>query len=67
MKKIKAITFDLGGTLAYGDFDEKGFSNDLINNLFSQGFSGGKSELNIARNGMLKKLKSSAIEQEIAF
>ena len=58
MTQIKAITFDLDGTLARGALDSERFQKALIDYLRKIGYSGGTGAVNKARQVMLEKMKS---------
>jgi HAD superfamily hydrolase (TIGR01549 family) len=58
MQQVKAITFDLDGTLAYGRLDSESFQKELINYLRKVGYSGGTGKIAKARQAMLEKMKS---------
>ncbi len=57
MEQIKAITFDLDGTLAYGALDSESFQRALVDYLRKIGFSGGTEKIIKARQAMLEKMK----------
>jgi putative hydrolase of the HAD superfamily len=57
MKQIKAITFGLDGTLAYGALDSESYQKELVNYLRKIGYSEGKGTINKARQAMLEKMK----------
>ncbi|MGD2066840.1 MAG: HAD family hydrolase [Candidatus Bathyarchaeota archaeon] len=59
MTQIKAITFDLDGTLAHGALDNEKYEKALINYLKEIGYSGERNTLNKARQAMLQKMKKS--------
>lgn len=59
MMKIKAITFGLDGTLAYGALDNKKYKKALIDYLHKIGYSGGNTTLEKSRNTMLERQKKS--------
>lgn len=59
MMQIKAITFDLDGTLAHGSLDNEKYRKALINYLKEIGYSGGNDELNKAHQTMLERQKKS--------
>jgi HAD superfamily hydrolase (TIGR01549 family) len=59
MEQIKAITFDLDGTLAHGALDSEDYESALIDYLHRIGYSGGSATLNKARQAMLEKMKKS--------
>lgn len=68
MEQLKAITFDFGGTLAYGELDRENYKRALIDYVFRLGYSGGRAKLNKARNGMLEKLsKAQKRNRELRF
>jgi putative hydrolase of the HAD superfamily len=68
MTKIKAITFDLDGTLAHGGLDSENYKRALTDYLQRIGYSGGKAKLNISRQAMLERLrKSQARNIELRF
>jgi 2-haloacid dehalogenase len=68
MKQIKAITFDLDGTLAYGKLDSEDYKRALMNYLHSIGYSGGSNTLNKSRQAMLERLsKFQARNIELRF
>jgi putative hydrolase of the HAD superfamily len=54
--KIKGITFDFGGTLALEYLNKEDFKYEFEKFLHNLGFSGGKSQLNKARNDMFQSL-----------
>ncbi len=57
MEQIKAITFDLDGTLAYGALDSESYQRALIDYLHRIGYSGGSGTLNKSRQAMLEKMR----------
>lgn len=57
MDQIKAVTFDLDGTLAYGALDSESYQKELVNYLHKIGYSGGKGTINKARQAMLEKMR----------
>jgi 2-haloacid dehalogenase len=57
MEQLKAITFDLDGTLAYGALDSESYEKALIDYLRKIGFSGGTGTINKARQAMLEKMR----------
>ena len=59
MMQIKAITFDLDGTLAHGSLDSEKYRKALIKYLNEIGYSGGNDELNKAHLTMLERQKKS--------
>lgn len=59
MEQIKAITFDLDGTLAHGALDSEKYEKELIDYLKEIGYSGGRATLNKSRQAMLEKMKKS--------
>jgi HAD superfamily hydrolase (TIGR02253 family) len=59
MDQIKAITFDLDGTLAQGALDSEKYEKALIDYLKEIGYSGERAKLNQARQAMLEKMKKS--------
>ena len=68
MEQIKAITFDLDGTLAYGALDSEKYEKALIDYLKEIGYSGERAKLNKARQAMLEKMrKSQARNIELRF
>ena len=68
MEQIKAITFDLDGTLAYGALDSEKYEKALIDYLKEIGYSGERATLNKARQAMLEKMrKSQARNIELRF
>jgi HAD superfamily hydrolase (TIGR01549 family) len=68
MQQIKAITFDLDGTLAHGALDSEKYEKALINYLKKIGYSGERDTLNKAQQAMLEKMrKSQARNIELRF
>ena len=68
MEQIKAITFDLDGTLAHGALDTESYEKALINYLKMIGYSGKRAKINKARHAMLEKMsKSQARNIELRF
>lgn len=68
MDQIKAITFDLDGTLAHGALDSEKYEKSLIDYLKEIGYSGERAKLNKARQAMLEKMrKSQARNIELRF
>jgi HAD superfamily hydrolase (TIGR01549 family) len=68
MEQIKAITFDLDGTLARGALDNENYKNALIDYLHKIGYSGGDAVLNKAHQAMLERQrKSQARNIELRF
>jgi len=59
MAQIKAITFDLDGTLAYGALDNENYEIALIDYLHKIGYSKGSAKLNKSRQAMLERLRRS--------
>jgi HAD superfamily hydrolase (TIGR01549 family) len=59
MNQIKAITFDLDGTLAYGALDSENYKRALIDYFHRIGYSGGSAILNKSRKAMLERQKKS--------
>ncbi|MEJ2241838.1 MAG: HAD family hydrolase [Candidatus Bathyarchaeota archaeon] len=59
MMQIKAITFDLDGTLAHGALDNEKYRKALINYLTKIGYSGGIDQLNKSHQAMLERQKKS--------
>jgi HAD superfamily hydrolase (TIGR01549 family) len=59
MEQIKAITFDLDGTLAHGALESEDYESALIDYLHRIGYSGGDARLNKALQAMLEKMKKS--------
>jgi len=57
MEQIKAITFDLDGTLAYGRLDSESFQKALVDYLGKIGYSGGTGKINKARQAMVEKME----------
>lgn len=57
MEQKKAITFDFGGTLAYGALDKENYQRALLDYIFRLGYSGGRAKLSKARNAMLERLR----------
>jgi len=57
MEQIKAITFDLDGTLAHGSLDSERYEKALIGYLKDIGYSGERATLNKARQAMLEKMR----------
>jgi HAD superfamily hydrolase (TIGR01549 family) len=58
MQQVKAITFDLDGTLAYGRLDSESFQKELVLYLRKIGYSGGTGKIAKARQAMLEKMRS---------
>jgi HAD superfamily hydrolase (TIGR01549 family) len=68
MAQIKAITFDLDGTLVHGALDNENYERALIDYLQKIGYSGGNATLNKSRQAMLEKMrKSQARNIELRF
>jgi HAD superfamily hydrolase (TIGR01549 family) len=68
MEQIKAITFDLDGTLAYGALDNENYKRALIDYLHKIGYSGGSATLNKSHQAMLERQsKSQARNIELRF
>jgi HAD superfamily hydrolase (TIGR01549 family) len=68
MEQIKAITFDLDGTLAHGALDSENYKNALIDYLHRIGYSGGSATLNKSHQAMLERQrKSQARNIELRF
>jgi HAD superfamily hydrolase (TIGR01549 family) len=68
MEQIKAITFDLDGTLAYGALDNENYKRALIDYLHKIGYSGGSAALNKSHQAMLERqTKSHARNIELRF
>jgi HAD superfamily hydrolase (TIGR01549 family) len=68
MEQIKAVTFDLDGTLARGALNNESYKNALINYLHKIGYSGGDAALNKAHQAMLERQrKSQARNIELRF
>jgi HAD superfamily hydrolase (TIGR01549 family) len=68
MAKIKAITFDLDGTLAHGALDNENYEKALLDYLHNIGYSGGTATLNKSRQAMLERQrKSQARNIELRF
>lgn len=68
MEQIKAITFDLDGTLAHGALDSEQYGKALIAYLKKIGYSGKRAKLNKSRQAMLEKMnKSQARNIELRF
>jgi HAD superfamily hydrolase (TIGR01549 family) len=68
MEQIKAITFDLDGTLAYGALDNENYKRALIDYLRKIGYSGGSARLNKSHRAMLERqTKSQARNIELRF
>lgn len=66
--QIKAITFDLDGTLAYGALDIGKYKKALVNYLHKIGYSGGTANLNKSQQAMLERQrKSQARNIELRF
>jgi HAD superfamily hydrolase (TIGR01549 family) len=59
MEQIKAITFDLDGTLAHGALDSENYQRALIDYLHKIGYSGENATLNNARQAMLERMRRS--------
>jgi HAD superfamily hydrolase (TIGR01549 family) len=59
MEQIKAITFDLDGTLAQGALDSENYESALLDYLHRIGYSGGSATLNKSRQAMLERLRKS--------
>ena len=59
MEQIKAITFDIDGTLAHGALDSEKYEKALIDYLKEIGYSGERATLNKSRQAMLEKMKKS--------
>jgi HAD superfamily hydrolase (TIGR01549 family) len=59
MEKIKAITFDFGGTLANGELDKENYKRSLLDYIFRLGYSGGRAKLGKARSAMLERLRKA--------
>ena len=59
MEKIRAVTFDFGGTLAVGELDKENYRIALVDYIFRLGYSGGRARLSKARNAMLERLKKA--------
>lgn len=59
MEQIKAITFDYGGTLAYGELDREKYRNALTDYIFRLGYYGKRAQLNKVRSGMLERLRKT--------
>jgi HAD superfamily hydrolase (TIGR01549 family) len=57
MEQIKAITFDIDGTLAYGALDSESFQRALVDYLRKIGYSGGTGTINKSRQAMLEKMR----------
>jgi HAD superfamily hydrolase (TIGR01549 family) len=68
MEQIKAITFDLDGTLAHGALDSENYKRALIDYLHKIGYSGGNATLNKSHQAMLERQrKSQARNIELRF
>lgn len=68
MEQIKAITFDLDGTLAHGALDSENYKSELIDYLHKIGYSGGSATLNKSHQAMLERQrKSQARNIELRF
>lgn len=68
MEQIKAITFDLDGTLAHGALDSENYKSKLIDYLQTIGYSGGSATLNKSHQAMLERQrKSQARNIELRF
>jgi HAD superfamily hydrolase (TIGR01549 family) len=59
MEQVKAITFDLDGTLAHGALDSENYKRALIDYLHRIGYSRGSSMLNKSHQAMLERQKKS--------
>jgi 2-haloacid dehalogenase len=59
MMQIKAITFDLDGTLAHGALDSEKYKKALIDYLQKNGYSGESTTLNKSQQAMLERQKKS--------
>jgi len=57
MKQVKAITFDLDGTLACGELDSKKYEKALIAYLKKIGYSGSSAKLNKSLQSVIEKIK----------
>ena len=68
MNQIKAITFDLDGTLVQGALDSENYEQALLDYLHMIGYSGESAKLNKSRQAMLEKMrKSQARNIELRF
>ncbi|MEJ2242102.1 MAG: HAD family hydrolase [Candidatus Bathyarchaeota archaeon] len=68
MEQITALTFDFGGTLAYGELDKENYWNALIKFFRSIGYSGDVAKINKARLDMLERLRKAQLKNmEIRF
>jgi HAD superfamily hydrolase (TIGR01549 family) len=68
MQQIKAITFGLDGTLAYGALDSESYEKALIGYLKQIGYSGARGKLNRSRQAMIEKMqKTQARNIELRF
>jgi HAD superfamily hydrolase (TIGR01549 family) len=68
MEKIKAITFDLDGTLAHGALDSENYKRALMDYLHRIGYIGGNATLNKSHETMLERQrKSQARNIELRF
>jgi HAD superfamily hydrolase (TIGR01549 family) len=68
MEQIKAITFDLGGTLAHGELDKQNYRRALIGYFYEIGYSRGRAALDKSRQSMLDRLrKAQAKNVELRF
>ena len=68
MEQITAITFDFGGTLAYGELDKEQYWKALTDFFQSIGYSGGVAKINISRLDMLDRLRIAQMKNmEIRF
>jgi HAD superfamily hydrolase (TIGR01549 family) len=61
MEQIKAITFDLDGTLAHGALDSENYKRALIDYLHRIGYSGGSAILNKSHQAMLERQRKSQV------
>lgn len=59
MFQIKAITFDMDGTLAHGSLDSEKYKKALTNYLHTIGYSGGNPKFMKAHQAMLERQKKS--------
>jgi HAD superfamily hydrolase (TIGR01549 family) len=59
MEQVKAITFDIDGTLARGALDSKKYEKALIAYLKEIGYSGERAKVNKSLQSVIEKMKKS--------
>jgi HAD superfamily hydrolase (TIGR01549 family) len=61
MDQVKAITFDIDGTLALGALDSKKYEKSLIAYLKKIGYSGERAKVNKSLQSVIEKMKKSQV------